>query len=210
MDPYSGRESSMPSSVRPSGKELAQEDLEAEEAERERESLIEIHQLARTTMWHPKTPIPKVGGLPSHASHSHTIPWKLRRPVYSTRTLRLPRTPLSLHSVGPEVGLRPPLRTTQTRSSCTYNASFRAYNSPTQCASSYKCLFLRTFRHTPTLLRASPFHPTPCSRHSWHPSTASTPLCAVSPKPTPPLTLGARPLPATGSTVTVRVNLPQC
>ena len=32
MDPYSGRESSMPSSVRPSGKELAQEDLEAEEA----------------------------------------------------------------------------------------------------------------------------------------------------------------------------------
>ena len=131
-------------------------------------------------MWHPKTPIPKVGGLPSHASRSHTIPWTLRHPVDSTRTLRLTRTPLSLHSVGPEVGLRPPLRTTQTRSSCTYNASFRAYNSPTQCASSYKCLFLRTFRHTPTLLRASPFHPTPCSRHSWHPSTTSPP-CVLSP-----------------------------
>ena len=81
---------------------------------------------------------------------------------------------------------------------------------PTQSTSSYKCLFLLTFRHTPTLLRASPVHPTPCSRHSWHPSTTSTPLCAVPPKPTPPLPLGARPLPATGSTVTVRVNLPQC
>ena len=65
-------------------------------------------------MWHPKTPIPKVGGLPSHASRSPTSPWTQRHPVYSARTLWLTRTLLSLHSVGPEVGLRPPLRTTQT------------------------------------------------------------------------------------------------
>ena len=104
----------------------------------------------------PKKPIPKVGGLPSHASRSHTIPWKLRRPVYSTRTLRLPRTPLSLRSRSDRgISSDPALRTTQTRSSCTSSASFRAHNSPTQCASSYKCLSLQTSRQTPTLLRAS-------------------------------------------------------
>ena len=36
---------------------------------RERESFIDWNQLARTTMWHPKTPIPKVGGL-SYTRHA--------------------------------------------------------------------------------------------------------------------------------------------
>ena len=160
-------------------------------------------------MCHPETPIPKVGGLPSHASRSHTIPWTLRHPVDSTRTLRLTRTPLSLHSVGPEVGLRPPLRTTQTPRP----ARKAPPSAPTTPYSKY---FLLQVSIPPNF----PPHPhsTPClSRppYSLLPSLVAPihdfpPLCAVSPNPTPPLTLGAPPLPATGSTVTVRVNLPQC